>query len=182
MTKPAVADQNAPGPASSPTRRALLGIGAVGAALAVSRTASAAPTPDDRDLAGFAIGAELAASELYAGRDGDLWRVLSESHGAYAELLAGITAVSADHRNDELYDSLSGGFDSDIEATALALENTLAATHVELIGMVTDDEVAAAMASIVAAESRFAAVVANRSGADLDAVLVNSADALASEA
>lgn len=182
MTNPAVADQNAPGPASTPTRRALLGLGAVGAALAVSRTASAAPGEQDQAVAGFAIGAELAASELYAGRDGELWRVMAESHGSFAERLAGISGVSADGRNEAIYAALSGAFDSDAEAAALELENTLAATHVELIGQVTDVEIAAAMASIVAAESRHAAVIATQSDAGLDAVLVNAADAVAPEA
>lgn len=182
MTNPADADQNAPGPASTTTRRALLGLGAVGAVLAASRTASAAPGPQDRELAGFAIGAELAASELYVGRDGALWGVLSESHGAYAELLAGISGVPADGRDDSIFTAFASGFDSDIEMAALELENTLAATHVELIGRMTDDELAGAMASILAIESRFAAVIATESGGDLDAVLVNAASAAAPEA
>ncbi len=182
MTNPAVADQNAQGPASTTTRRALLGLGAVGAALAVSRTVSAAPDETDRELAGFAIGAELAASELYAAQDGDLWQVLADSHGAFAERLAGLSGVSADAPNETIMTTLGPVFDSDLEGAALELENTLAATHVELIGTVTDVDIAAAMASIVASESRHAAVIAAQSGGDLDAILVNSADAVTPEA
>lgn len=182
MTNPAVADQNAPGPASTATRRTLLGLGAVGAALAVSRTASAALTDDDLSLAGFAIGAELAASQLYTGRDGDLWQVLATSHRAFAERMAGITGVSADSANEEILAALGPAFDADAEAAALELENTLAATHVGLIGQVVDVELAGAMASIVAAESRHAAVVAAQSDAGLDAVLVNTAVAVVPEA
>ena len=182
MTNPAVADQNAPGPASTPTRRALLGLGAVGAALAVSRTASAAPGQADRALAEFAIGAELAAGQLYSGHDGDLWSVLASSHRAFAERLAGISGVSADAPNETILSALGPVFDSDVEAAALELENTLAASHVELIAAVTDVQIAAAMASIVASESRHAAVIATQSDAGLDAVLVNSADAVTPEA
>jgi len=182
VTNPAVADQNASGPASTTTRRALLGLGAVGAALAVSRTVSAAPTEDDRAIAAFAIGAELAAGVLYTGVDGDLWTVIAHNHRAFAERLAGISGVSADAPNETIMSTLAPMFEGDVEAAALELENTLAATHAELIASVADVELAGAMASIIASESRHAAVIATQSDAGLDAVLVNTATAVVPEA
>lgn len=182
MTNPAVAD-HAPDDqvANRSTRRALFGLGVAGAALAVSRSVSAAaPGPD---LAGFAISAELAARDLYDNADGELWSVMSDSHGAFAERLAGITGVSATRRNDDLYTAFAAGFQSgDPSEAALQLENTLAATHTELLGLIDDETLLAAIAAIVASESRHAAVIASTSGADLDTVLVNSAAALSPEA
>ena len=182
MTNPAVADNAATDQvANRSTRRALLGLGVAGAALAASRSVSAAPS--GTDLAAFAISAELAAHDLYTEADGELWEVLSESHRAFAERIAGISGVSANTRNDELYDSLAGAFASgDPSGTALGLENALAATHTELLGMVDDSAVLAVIASIIASESRHAAVIASQSGASLDAVLVNSAEPLSPEA
>jgi hypothetical protein len=165
---------------SRTTRRALLGLGVVGATLAASRSVSAAPAAD---VAAFAIAAELTAAELYALADGDLWDVMSQSHGAFAERLAGISGVSADLINDEVYDAFADVFaSSDPSPAALTLENTLAATHSDLMGLVEDDTMLAAIASIVASESRHAAVIAQLSDAGLDAALVNDAASIAPEA
>lgn len=182
MTNPAVADHTPNDQvANRSTRRALLGVGVAGVALAVSRSVSAAaPGPD---LAGFAISAELAARDLYDVADGELWSVMSDSHGAFAERLAGITGVSAGERNEELYSAFAVAFlGSNTAEAALELENTLAATHSELLGMIDDETLLAAIASIVASESRHAAAIATTSGAGLDTVLVNSAAALSPQA
>jgi hypothetical protein len=182
VTNPAVADNDATDPATSrSSRRALLGLGVAGATLAVSRSVSAAPS--GADLAAFAIGAELSARDLYNSADGELWSVLADSHGAFAERLAGVSGVPASARNDDLFAANAEAFGSDDpSATALGLENLLAATHTELLGMVDDTALLGVIASIVASESRHAAVIANSSGASLDTTLVNSAVALAPEA
>ena len=186
----AVADHAAP---DRPTRRALLGAGVIGAAFALAgnRPASAASGLSDTDsqAAAFAIGLELAARDLYeaaiaAGASGDVWPIMREQHEAYADRLAGITGISADSRNDEVFDSLSGAFDtSDPAEAAFELENTAAATHTALIGTVTDRELVAAMASFVSIESRHATVLASLSGQgdDFDALFVNAATALSPE-
>lgn len=180
VTNPAAEDAATDQNESRTSRRALLGLGVVGASLAAARSVSAAPAAD---LAAVAIAAELAAAELYAGADGDLWAVMSESHGAFAERLAGISGVSANLRNDAVVAAFAEGFAaSDPSAAALELENTLAATHADLMGLVEDDEMLAAMASIVASESRHAAVIAQLSDAGLDAALVNTAASIAPEA
>lgn len=190
MTDSAVADH---ADTDRPTRRALFGAGVIGAALAMagSRSASAAPglSEDDAALVAFAISLELSARDLYdaaldAGATGQLWTVLREQHQAYATRLAGISGISAGTRNDEVFDGLLSGFVSSTTSAALDFENTAAATHIELLGRVTDTNVASALASIVAIESRHAAHLADLAGMgdDPDALFLNTATALSPEA
>ena len=185
MTNPAAAETTATDHvASRTTRRAVLGLGAFGAAMAAATTASAAaPETDPSGLAEFAMSAELAARDLYELADGDLWALLASHHAAYAERIAGIAGLSARGRSDAIYDSMSDAFSSDDPTdAALELENTLTATHTELLGLIESRRVVAAIASIVTTESRHAATIAATSGADLDTQLTNSAAALAPEA
>jgi phage I-like protein len=169
--------------ASRTTRRAVLGLGAFGVAMAAARTASAAAGTDPSELAEFAMSAELTARDLYQLADGDLWSLMASHHSAYAERIAGIAGLSARGRNDAIFDSLSDAFSSgDPSDAALELENTLAATHTELLGMIDSRRIVAAIASIATTESRHAATIAATSGADLDTQLTNSAAALAPEA
>lgn len=191
MIDSAVADHAA---TERTTRRALFGAGVIGAAIALAgaRPADAASGLSDADLvaAGFAISLELSARDLYdaaiaAGADADVWRVMREQHEAYAYLLSGITGISAQSRNDEVFDSLSADFaTSDPAMAAFALENVAAATHTELVGMVEEGDIVAALASFVSMESRHAVVLAALSGQgdDFDALFVNGAAALSPEA
>lgn len=191
MIDSAVADHAA---TERTTRRALFGAGVIGAAIALAgaRPAGAASGLSDADLAaaGFAISLELSARDLYdaaiaAGADDEVWRIMREQHESYAFLLSGITGISARSRNDGVFDSLSADFDtSDPTMAAFNLENATAATHTELVGMVEDDAIVAAMASFVSMESRHAAVLAALSGLgdDFDALFVNGATALSPEA
>jgi hypothetical protein len=169
--------------ASRATRRAVLGLGAFGAAMAAARTASAAAGTDPSAMAEFAMSAELAARDLYGLADGDLWSLMASHHSAYAERIAGIAGLSARGRNDAIFDSMSDAFSADDPSeAALELENTLAATHTELLGLIETRRIVAAIASIATTESRHAATIAAIAGADLDTQLTNSAAALAPEA
>lgn len=193
MTDPAVAD-HAAARSDRPTRRALLGAGVVGAALALagSRSATATAGYSDGDLAAasFAISLEVTARDLYdaaiaSGSDEPLWQLMREQHEAYAHRLAGITGVSAKTQNGEVFEALRGGFEGgDPTEAALELENIAAATHTNLIGEVEDHEIAAAMASFVSMQSRHAAVLALRTGRgdDFDALFLNAATPLSPEA
>jgi rubrerythrin len=191
VTDSAVADHADP---DRPTRRALFGAGVIGAALAMagSRSASAATNGlSERDiaLAEFAIALELTARDLYdaaieAGATGEVWSVMREQHESYAQRLSGITGSKADTRNDAVYFALVDSFRSTTSDAAFNLENTAAATHIELIGEVGDVDTAAAMASMAAMESRHAVVLAGLAGkgGDLDAMFLNTATPLAPEA
>lgn len=176
MTDSAVADHAAPDAAPHRTsRRALLGAGAIGAAVALVGTrpasASAGRSDDDRALLDFAISFELAARDLYdeavsAGATGSIWELLSEQHESYAQLLAGIAGAPADGRNDTVFDTYTGGFRSSTRAAAFEFENIAAATHTDLLQSIGDDEAAGGIASIAAMESRHAAVLAGIAGMD----------------
>lgn len=177
------------------SRRALLGavVGGAAIALAGGRTVAAGTTglsDDDLSTADSAIALELAARDLYdsaiaAGADDDVWAAMREQHESYAQRLAGITGISATLRDQATFDQLSGDFATgDPAAIALDLENTLAATHLQLLGQVEDLGIANAMASFVAMESRHATVLAALSGQgdDFDALFVNPAAAAGTEA
>ena len=192
MTDSAVADHAA---SDRPTRRALLGAGVIGAALAMAGSRSvSAGTPEvsdsDAALVGFAISLEITARDLYdasiaAGADDQVWSVMREQHESYAQRLSGIAGIPADARSDSVYDALEADFaNSDPADAAFDLENVAAATHVELLADVDDSEVVAAIASIAAMESRHATVFADMSGrgGDLDALFLNTATALSPEA
>lgn len=199
VTESAVAEHDDAEP-SSASRRSLLGSGLVGAgvlgaALAVNagRASAAAPgtlSAADRNLMGFAIELETAARDLYqaaidAGRESTGWQILRSQHGSYAERLAGLAGISADSRNSAVYDEMVGGFSGDSPANAaFTLENVAAATHLELLGLLEDKDLADAIASIASMESRHAAYFAERSGRgdNFDALFTNTATAVLPEA
>ena len=190
MTDSATADHAVP---QRSTRRALLGAGAIGAALALAGsrpTAAGTSGLSENDLAltGFAISLELTARDLYdaaiaAGAGVGIWSTMSESHAAYAQQLAGISGISATSRDEETWELLAPRFEtSDPSAVAYELENIAAATHTELVGMVEDIRLANAMASFVSMESRHAVVMAGMSGEDdLDLLFLNTATPLSPE-
>lgn len=184
MTDSAVADHAA---SERSSRRALLGAGVVGAALALAgtRSVAAAATPglsdDDKDLAAFAIGLELTARDLYdaaiaAGSTGDAWTVMREQHEAYATRLAGLAGLSANRRNDEVFDALEGEFaTANPVGAAQELENTAAATHLGLLASVESTSMAAIVAAIAAMESRHSTVLGLIAGASGDDLFTNPA-------
>lgn len=184
MTDSAVADHAA---SDRSSRRALLGAGVLGAALALtgSRAASALSSPglsdDDTAIAAFAIALELAARDLYdaaiaAGSTDEAFAVLREQHEGYATRLAGLAGVSASVRDDATYDALVGAFSTaDPVIAARDLENTAAATHISLLGPVEGDDLAAVVAAIAAMESRHSTVLGLIAGESGDALFLNPA-------
>lgn len=187
MTDSAVADHAA---IDRSSRRALLGAGIVGAALALTgaRSATAAASPglsdDDKALAAFAIALELTARDLYdaaiaAGTSDEVWGVIREQHEAYATRIAGLAGMSANTRNEEIYASLEEGFaTADPVAAAQELENTAAATHIALLGQIEAVEFAEIVAAIGAMESRHSTVLGLVAGESGDALFVNPATPL----
>lgn len=179
------AEHDAP---SRPSRRALFGAGTLGAvaALITSERASAAADVDRAEMA-FLISVELAARDLYqsaidAGAEGELWPIMAEQHAAYATRLAGIGNLSASRRNDDLFEALEPAFRGETTMAGLELENTAAATHAEALSTITDDNAAAAIASISSMESRHATLLASFSGStDPDVLFTNDATPLSPE-
>jgi hypothetical protein len=184
VTDSAVADHAAPDRSS---RRALLGAGVLGAALALTgaRSAGAVPVPgltaEDTETATFAISLELAARDLYdaaieAGSSDALWGVLREQHEAYATRISGLAGLSADARSDDVFDSRVDSFSAadPIEA-AQELENVAAATHIDLLARIEDNGFAEVAAAVAAMESRHSTVLGLMAGSSGDALFSNPA-------
>ena len=180
-------DESAPRPDAS-GRRALLTAGLSGAVLALAPAgrANAAEnefTVAELDILRFAQQLEMSARDLYdaaiaAGATGAVWEAMSEQHEAYAQSIAGLTGMSADSRNDEVYDALAPSFGSSAAAeAAYDLESAATATHIEVLGLLSHRPAAELIASIISAESRHCVVLADLTGrgTDLTALLVNNA-------
>jgi hypothetical protein len=195
---PSPVDLDPAAPAS--TRRGLIGaVGAAGlagaAALSIARPASAAPTSPtkgDKELLRQAMQLELTAEALYreaidAGVSdvaGELAAVFAENHVAYAAEIAGAAGLSANTRNEEIFEQLRSAFaTSDAEAfaqVAARLENTAAATHSALLADYESSNARKMTASIIVVEARMATVLTDLGGvaASLDDVFEPDADAL----
>jgi hypothetical protein len=175
------------------TRRGLIGASFAGAALSLiaGRSSSASTgerlSADDLALLASVQSLELSARDLYAaataaGADDPVFGVLADQHQAYAQGIAAFTGVSADTRDDVLYDELEPAFAvPDQIAVAMAgydLESAAVATHTELLGRLASGDAAEVIASVLAMEARHCAVLADLSGRgdDLDALLVNTAE------
>lgn len=187
MTDSAVADHAA---SDRSSRRALLGAGVLGAALALagSRTASAGTTlglsDADKELASFAISLELTARDLYdaaidAGSSDDVWTAMREQHEAYATRIAGLAGLSASVRNEDVFTSLEGDFSTtDPVDAAQELENVAAATHISLLGEIDDVQYAEITAAIASMESRHSTVLGLIAGKTGDELFTNPATPL----
>lgn len=140
-------DANTPDHAVLDGRRRLVAGGLAAAVLAVAgaRSVTAAPnefTEAELELLRFAQRLEMTASALYdvataSGPVSALWEQMSEQHEAYAHAIASVTGLSADSRNEALFDALSGSFAGDDAAqAAYDLESAAVATHTELLELV----------------------------------------------
>ncbi|MFT5025525.1 MAG: hypothetical protein ACI9CV_000272 [Ilumatobacter sp.] len=180
----------------SSSRRSLLGLGgivAAGTSVALASSTSAAAAPDkptdaDRATLVAALRLELAARDLYrqaAGElDGDaaqLASVVGENHGAYAQAISGAIGISANERNEDVFNAQRSLFAvSDAQAfgaAARTLENIAVATHTELLASYESIDAIELTASIIVTESRHAAVFTSLAGfaSNLDEMLSNSA-------
>jgi len=199
---PAEAPDSAPVAAQSAadavaTRRRLIGAaglaGLASAATAlVSQTASAStnlPTEGDTALLTAAMQLELSARDLYRHRldsanDGDLAPVISvmaENHEAFAQAIAGHIGVSANTRNDDVYESLEasfGGSADEFLAAARGLEETAVATHTALLEDYESNDAIVLTASILVIEARHSTVLADVMNIPLDERFVNTGEAL----
>lgn len=187
--------------AQATSRRGLLGaLGAAGiasaAALTIAQPASAAPsspTASDEDLLRQAMQLELTAGALYrealdAGLSdvaAALAAVFADNHVAYASEIAGAAGLSANTRNEEVFDELRSAFATDnadaFAEAALALENTAAATHTALLAAYESLKARKLTSSIIVVEARMATVLAEFGGlaSNLDDLFQPDSTALA---
>lgn len=151
------------------------------------------PTKADRELLGFANAAEFAARDLYALAaasavfSDDEKTVLvgfHDHHRAAAQALAGMAGSVATNEPAtvvlDIFRSRVGGSDkSAILETLRELENTLAATHLSLVGTLEGTGGAALVASILNVEARQSATLALLAARSLNDALTNGAAPLA---
>jgi len=167
-------------------RRKLLAGGTAALALTMvgGRAASAAGlSSDELDLLKFAQGLELALHDLYdealqIDNNSAAWTAMANSHESFAQAIAGLAGLSANERNDELFSNYRVAIrGEDRVKAAYDLESAAAATHIDLIGKLSDAGAAEVIASIAAAESRHCVVLADvlGKGNDLGLTLTNSA-------
>ncbi len=205
-TAPAAAAADAASP--SGLRRRLVGAGLIGltgallpgiasgAAASPDQTTTTAPPkrPSEADLAllRFAQSAELTAHSLLTtalatGLGEITASVVSrvrDAHLAFAQALAAEIGRTAPGAPDEAlvgqFEAAFSGSQQSILDAAVELENTLVATHTEVMGQLEGTDGAKLVASFVIAEARHAVAFADLAGAaSLDDYLVNDAAALA---
>ena len=108
---------------------------------------------------------DLYQAAIDSGVEGSAWPLLRQQHASYAERLAGMVAVSASGRNEDVYQANLAGFTGGSPANAaFPIENTAAATHTALLGVLSDIKLAEVAAAIAAMENRHATYLAERSG------------------
>lgn len=181
-------------PTNPPSTDATQGTDSTDGSEAPTTTAAPSlPTEADRDLLGFAQGAELAARDLYAmaidaGATGDGDQVLEAAranHQAAADALSALIGAAAPQAADEgVVSSMESSFTSDdlsaVAEAAAELENTLVSTHIELIGQLENPDGASRIAAILIAEAQLATALTHLAGRGDDpaAMFDNSASAL----
>ena len=161
----------------------------------VRMTLPAAITPTnkaDRALLAFANSAEFAARDLYAvaasvsafSKEEQVVLIgFHDHHRAAAQALAGMAGSAAtNERSDAVFNAFRGrimGNDKNaIYDTLRELENTLASTHLSLVGTLEGTGAAALVASILNVQARQAATLALLAGRTFAEALTNGAAAL----
>ncbi len=168
------------------TRRrmlALAGLAGAVTAAAIARPTSAAPTTPstaDAELLSAALGAELAAAELYqmaidAGADDELLTVIQSNHQQYAERIGATIGQSPDTVDQGVVDEWQSAFESsDVAAVAVeasTFEQSLVATHLELLGELESSQGVELSSSILVVEARQASLLAALAGGGVEEML-----------
>jgi hypothetical protein len=170
-------------------RRALLGVGAGGAALSLlpflsGHAAAAAdpappkkPTTGDVALLGEAQQLELTAVALYdvaigvggwSDTEAAAMVFMREAHEAYAQALSGLLGRAAPGvASEKLFEALRANFTgspADMLESAAMLESSAVATHAEVLDGLEGIDGAKLVASIFINEARFSTVLADLAG------------------
>ena len=144
----------------------------------------------DKALLVVAQSAELAVHDLYlnaiakAGFSGDelaTMQLFADHHLAYAQAIGGLLGSDAPfERDDAIYQQFVGTTSSGATAarTLQTLENTLAATHTDILSRIEGTNGAELVASIIVVEARHAAVFGTLPTISLTSALDNTAQSL----
>ena len=142
------------------------------------------PTTGDVALLSTAIGLELAMIDLYgravaasSGQMKTIAQLFGENHRAAAQALSGLVGRKAPTSRDADFFSANSAAAGDADAKKLAdamagLENSLVATHIDVLGKLQGIDGANLVASIIPTEARQAAVLVGLAGkTSLDDIL-----------
>lgn len=154
-----------------------------------SPQSAGAPPAGDRALLAFAQGAELAVHDLYlvaassSSVDDEAaaaMRVFAEQHLAAAQAIAGLIGSDAPNaRAEAVFGQFRAAAASAPLNTMQALENTLAATHTDLLGRLESLDAATLVASVITVTARRAAVFGVLPNLSLSSALDNPASSIA---
>ena len=152
------------------------------------------PTSADKQLLDFALSAELSVHDLYitainsgvlSADEKSMMEMFSEHHKSYAQSLNGLLGKAATNtRNEALYSTYAGQLTSAqaMNRVLQSIENTMVATHTDILSSLQGMDGATLVASIITVEARHAAVFGTLPTANLSSALNSAAPSLAPNA
>ena len=152
------------------------------------------PTTADKQLLDFALSAELSVHDLYlkaidsgmlSADEKLMMQMFSEHHKAYAQSLNGLLGKEASNtRNEALFSSYAGQLTSAqaMSRVLQSVENTMVATHTDILSSLQGLDGATLVASIITVEARHAAVFGTLPNLSLSSALNSAASSLAPNA
>ena len=152
------------------------------------------PTTADKQLLDFALSAELSVHDLYlkaidsgmlSADEKLMMQMFSEHHKAYAQSLNGLLGKAASKtRNEALFSTYAGQLTSAqaMSRVLQSVENTMVATHTDILSSLEGVDGATLVASIITVEARHAAVFGTLPNLNLSSALNSTASSLAPNA
>ncbi len=152
------------------------------------------PTSADKQLLDFALSAELSVHDLYvtainsgmlSADEKLMMEMFSEHHKSYAQSLNGLLGKAATNtRNEALYTTYAGQLTSAqaMNRVLQSIENTMVATHIDILSSLEGIDGATLVASIITVEARHAAVFGTLPTSSLSNALNSAATSLAPNA
>jgi superoxide dismutase len=142
----------------------------------------------------FALSAELSVHDLYitaidsgmlSADERSMMEMFSEHHKSYAQSLNGLLGKAATNsRNEALYSTYAGQLTTAqaMNRVLQSVENTMVATHTDILSSLQGMDGATLVASIITVEARHAAVFGTLPTANLSSALNSAATSLAPNA
>ena len=152
------------------------------------------PTTADKQLLDFALSAELSVHDLYlkaidsgmlSADEKLMMQMFSDHHKAYAQSLNGLLGKAASNtRNEALFSTYAGQLTSAqaMSRVLQSVENTMVATHTDILSSLQGLDGATLVASIITVEARHAAVFGTLPNLNLSSALNSAASSLAPNA
>jgi len=152
------------------------------------------PTSADMQLLSFAQSAELSVHDLYlkaidsgmlSADEKTMMQMFLDHHKAYAQSLNGLLGKAATNtRNETMYSTYASQLTSAqaMSRVLQSVENTMVATHTDILSSLEGLDGATLVASIITVEARHAAVFGTLPNSNLNSALDNTASSLAPNA